>query len=95
MAETANQVGLPDDPDFRSAFVAYLEWGTRIALINSQQDAAVIEHAPVPLWGWGNTPPLALQSWDDPAAAERGRERHAAEEKAKKQNPEQISGKIV
>lgn len=83
MAETANQVGLPDDPDFRSTFVAYLEWGTRIALINSQQDVAVIEHAPVPLWGWGNTPPLALQSWDDPDAAERGRERHAAEQKNK------------
>jgi CDGSH-type Zn-finger protein/truncated hemoglobin YjbI len=81
MAETANQVGLPDDPDFRSTFVAYLEWGTRIALINSQPGAEVIEHAPIPLWGWGNTPPLALQPWDDPKAAERGRERYAQEQK--------------
>jgi hemoglobin len=36
LAETADEVGLPDDPEFRSAFVAYLEWGSRIALANSQ-----------------------------------------------------------
>jgi CDGSH-type Zn-finger protein/truncated hemoglobin YjbI len=77
MAQTADAVGLPDDPDFRSTFVAYLEWGTRIALINSQSDAAVIEHAPVPRWGWGNTPPFEPQTWDDPEAAEAGRARYA------------------
>jgi CDGSH-type Zn-finger protein/truncated hemoglobin YjbI len=77
MAQTADAVGLPDDPDFRSTFVAYLEWGTRIAMINSQSDAAVIEHAPVPRWGWGNTPPFEPQTWDDPQAAEGGRERYA------------------
>lgn len=32
MAATADLVGLPDDPDFRAAFVGYLEWGTRIAV---------------------------------------------------------------
>lgn len=26
MAATADLVGLPDDPDFRAAFVGYLEW---------------------------------------------------------------------
>ena len=32
---------LPDDPEFRSAFVAYAEWGTRFAMHNSQPDAEV------------------------------------------------------
>ncbi len=31
--------GLPDDPEFRSAFAAYIEWGTRIAVTNSQPGA--------------------------------------------------------
>jgi hemoglobin len=54
----ADDAGLPDDPEFRSAFVAYVEWGTRIALHNSQPDAEVSEHAPVPRWGWGEAPPF-------------------------------------
>jgi hemoglobin len=48
---------MPDDPDFRSALVAYLEWGTRIAFGNSQPGAAVMNHAPVPKWGWGEALP--------------------------------------
>ena len=54
----ADDADLPDDPEFRSAFVAYVEWGTRIALHNSQPDAEVVEHAPVPRWGWGEAPPF-------------------------------------
>ena|SRR5437763_4939897 len=57
MSLAADDAGLPDDPEFRSALVAYLEWGTRIAQHNSQPDAEVIEHAPVPRWGWGEAPP--------------------------------------
>ena len=38
----ADDAGLPDDAEFRSAFVAYVEWGTRIALHNSQPGAEVI-----------------------------------------------------
>lgn len=57
MSLAADDAGLPDDPEFRSAFVAYTEWGTRIALGNSRPDAAVVEHAPVPHWGWGEAPP--------------------------------------
>lgn len=49
----ADDVGLPGDPEFRSAFVAYLEWGTRLAVINSQEGAEVVEDAPMPRWGWG------------------------------------------
>jgi hemoglobin len=48
-----DEIGLPDDPEFRSAFVAYLEWGTRLAVINSQPGASVTEDAPMPRWGWG------------------------------------------
>ena len=39
IAASADEAGLPDDPEFRSAFVAYVEWGTRIALANSQPGA--------------------------------------------------------
>jgi CDGSH-type Zn-finger protein/ferredoxin len=84
MVQTADEVGLPDDPDFRSTLVAYLEWGTRIAVINSQPDAHVIEHAPIPHWGWGQTPPFDPQPWDAPDAAERGRERYAAEKTSRR-----------
>jgi len=57
MMRAADDAGLPDDPEFRSALVAYLEWGTRLAFLNSQPDAEVVEHAPVPRWGWGVAPP--------------------------------------
>lgn len=56
LLETADAVGLPDDPEFRSAIVGYLEWGSRIAVINSQtQENVIDEKAPMPTWGWGET----------------------------------------
>jgi hemoglobin len=57
MSRAADDARLPADPEFRAALVGYLEWGTRIALHNSQPDADVMEHAPVPRWGWGVAPP--------------------------------------
>jgi hemoglobin len=57
MSRAADDAGLPADPEFRSAMVAYLEWGTRLAMSNSQPDAEIIEQAPVPRWGWGVAPP--------------------------------------
>ncbi len=57
MSLAADDARLPADPEFRAALVGYLEWGTRIALHNSQPDAEVTEHAPVPRWGWGVAPP--------------------------------------
>jgi hemoglobin len=57
MQDAADDVGLPDDPEFRAAFVGYLEWGTRLAKANSQPGADVVEQAPVPRWGWGVAPP--------------------------------------
>jgi hemoglobin len=53
----ADDAGLPADPEFRSALLAYVEWGTRIALANSQPGAAPPPEAPVPHWGWGEAPP--------------------------------------
>ena len=47
----ADDAGLPADPEFRSAFAAYVEWGTRIALANSQPGAQPPPEAPVPRWG--------------------------------------------
>jgi hemoglobin len=53
LLETADELRMPDDPEFRSALVAYLEWGSRLAVINSQPGVAVVEDAPMPKWGWG------------------------------------------
>ena len=57
MSLAADDADLPADPEFRAALVGYLEWGTRLALENSQPGAEVVEHAPVPRWGWGVAPP--------------------------------------
>ncbi len=53
LLQCADEIGVPSDPEFRSAFVAYLEWGTRLAVINSQPGADVSGAAPMPKWGWG------------------------------------------
>jgi hemoglobin len=54
LIESADELHLPDDPEFRSAFVAYLEWGTRLAVINSNvEEGTVTPHEPMPAWGWG------------------------------------------
>ena len=55
--DAADDVGLPADPEFRAAFVGYLEWGTRLAVENSRPGAAPVPEAPVPQWGWGVAPP--------------------------------------
>lgn len=57
MSLAADDAGMPEDPEFRSALVAYLEWGTRLAFANSHDNAHIVEHAPVPRWGWGEAPP--------------------------------------
>ena len=30
--QSADEIGIPDDPEFRSSFVAYLEWGSRLGI---------------------------------------------------------------
>jgi truncated hemoglobin YjbI len=57
MMDAADEVGLPEDPEFRAAFVGYIEWGTRLAMQNSAPGADPARKAPVPRWGWGVAPP--------------------------------------
>jgi truncated hemoglobin YjbI len=58
MSQCADEAGLPTDPEFRAAFVSYLEWGSRIAVENSTPGATPPVHMPVPRWSWvaGATP---------------------------------------
>ncbi|GAA2277327.1 hypothetical protein GCM10010149_20860 [Nonomuraea roseoviolacea subsp. roseoviolacea] len=52
MSQAADDAGLPADPEFRAAFAGYVEWGSRIALENSQPGATPPPHMPVPRWWW-------------------------------------------
>ena len=54
LLETADELNLAADPEFRSALVAYLEWGSRIAVLNSGLlENPLHPEAPMPKWGWG------------------------------------------
>ena len=54
LIESSDEMELPGDPEFRSAFVAYIEWGTRIAVMNSKEEEnKEDENVPMPKWGWG------------------------------------------
>jgi hemoglobin len=54
LLDTADELRLPDDPEFRASLVGYLEWGSRLAVINSAgADNPIDAHAPMPGWGWG------------------------------------------
>jgi hemoglobin len=58
LSQAADEVGLPDDPEFRAAIMGYAEWGSRLAVHNSAPDAEdIVAEAPVPRWGWGVAPP--------------------------------------
>jgi CDGSH-type Zn-finger protein/truncated hemoglobin YjbI len=48
----ANEAGLPNDAEFRSTFVSYLEWGSRLAVENSQEGAKPPPNMPMPHWDW-------------------------------------------
>ncbi|MEW2162625.1 antibiotic biosynthesis monooxygenase [Streptomyces sp. NPDC007084] len=55
--DAADEAGLPTDAEFRSAFLAYIEWGTRLAVHFSAPDASAPAEQPVPAWTWGAAPP--------------------------------------
>ena len=56
LLETSDEIGLANDPEFRSAFVGYIEWGSRLAVINSNATTNPIQESePMPKWGWGET----------------------------------------
>ena len=52
LLQAAQEAGLPNDPEFRSAFQAYLEWGSRLAVENSQTDSRPPQRMPMPHWDW-------------------------------------------
>jgi CDGSH-type Zn-finger protein/truncated hemoglobin YjbI len=52
MLQSADDAGLPSDAEFRAAFVAYIEWGSRIAVENSRAGAKPPPAMPVPRWWW-------------------------------------------
>jgi CDGSH-type Zn-finger protein/truncated hemoglobin YjbI len=52
LIRSADEAGLPTDPEFKAAFVSYIEWGSRIAVENSTPGATPPQHMPVPRWWW-------------------------------------------
>jgi CDGSH-type Zn-finger protein/truncated hemoglobin YjbI len=52
LLQAARDAGLPNDPEFRSVFQSYIEWGSRLAVENSQQDAHPPLRMPMPHWDW-------------------------------------------
>jgi CDGSH-type Zn-finger protein len=52
LLQSAHEARLPADPEFRAAFSSYIEWGSRLALENSQPGARPPEHMPMPHWDW-------------------------------------------
>jgi len=62
LLQCADEIGVPSDPEFRSALVGYLEWGTRIAVLTSHSTATDGGDSPMPKWGWGETQGPFVQS---------------------------------
>ena len=72
LLQSAREAGLPNDAEFRSAFQSYLEWGSRLAVENSQTEAKPPERMPMPRWDWNTAagPPGARVSALAPVEAE-------------------------
>lgn len=72
LLQSAREAGLPNDAEFRSAFGAYIEWGSRLAVENSQSGARPPEHMPMPGWDWTTAagPPGSRISALGPSPAE-------------------------
>jgi truncated hemoglobin YjbI/uncharacterized Fe-S cluster protein YjdI len=52
ICRSAQEAGLPSDPEFQAAFRSYIEWGSRLALENSQSGARPPPNMPMPRWWW-------------------------------------------
>ncbi|MFZ0091397.1 MAG: CDGSH iron-sulfur domain-containing protein [Solirubrobacteraceae bacterium] len=75
LLQSAQEAGLPNDPEFASAFQSYIEWGSRLAVENSQTSSHPPEHMPMPHWDWstGAGPPgsrISALAPQTPAEAE-------------------------
>ena len=49
---SADDAGLPDDPEFRAALRAYMEWAVQDVLVFSPVGSVVPPAARVPRWSW-------------------------------------------
>jgi CDGSH-type Zn-finger protein/truncated hemoglobin YjbI len=69
---SAREARLPNDAEFRSAFAAYIEWGSRLAVENSQTGATPPPRMPMPRWDWNTSagPPGSRISALAPPAAD-------------------------
>jgi CDGSH-type Zn-finger protein/truncated hemoglobin YjbI/ferredoxin len=76
MLQSATEAGLPNDAEFRSALSSYLEWGSRLAVENSQNGAKPPTDMPMPHWDWRTAagPPGSRISAVEPQVAEAERE---------------------
>jgi CDGSH-type Zn-finger protein/truncated hemoglobin YjbI len=72
LLQSAREAGLPNDPEFRSAFSSYIEWGSRLAVENSQTNARPPQNMPMPHWDWNTAagPPGSRVSALAPQSAE-------------------------
>ena len=52
LLQSAREAGLPNDPEFRSVFQSYVEWGSRPAVEYSQSNAHPPPNMPMPHWEW-------------------------------------------
>src|SRR6266481_2681592 len=84
MLQSAEDAGLPSDAEFRAAFVAYIEWGSRIAMENSGAGVKPPANMPVPRWWWVcNAPPGSrptAKAGDRPVAVDAGPKLPGADE---------------
>ena len=55
----ADDAGLPADPAFRDALLAYMEWAVAEVLVYSPVDAVVPTGRPMPRWSWDGLQPPA------------------------------------
>lgn len=55
ISQAADIEKLPNDPEFRSAIMAYFEWGTRMNQVFQQ--FPIPDKSPMPTWGWGERKP--------------------------------------
>ncbi|HEY2762752.1 MAG TPA: group II truncated hemoglobin [Pseudonocardiaceae bacterium] len=51
-AAATDDAGLPDDPEFRAALRAYMQWAVDEVLSYPGEDAAVPRGLPMPHWSW-------------------------------------------
>jgi CDGSH-type Zn-finger protein/truncated hemoglobin YjbI len=52
LLQAADDAGVPNDAEFRSVFQSYIEWGSRLAVENSQTESRPPPHMPMPRWDW-------------------------------------------